>query len=272
MNKFFRTLLAFLAILTIVSAAIGPGLVLADSGIKDSGVLPVKNLKDQIRINHKPSLDPVKIIEQPAPVLVVEPVLVEPEPLVEPVMEKQAVVPLELPSGPIINSMPSGTTINPKLRAFINYDSSFTWNILKTRTSPTGPIILPIGETIPLNYQVVVTATAGVSMITISGRLSVQNSGSLPTEGLYLDVEVLGVPGTFISATPAQLNPGVPGDPPKPGDTFELPFSFTFAGDPSVTYQVIAHATITNYEGQSGPYGPAIDPFSLTATPSSIVD
>jgi len=131
MNKFFRTLLAFLAILTIVSAAIGPGLVLADSGIKDSGVLPVKNLKDQIRINHKPSLDPVKIIEQPAPVLVVEPVLVEPEPLVEPVMEKQAVVPLELPSGPIINSMPSGTTINPKLRASIKYDSSFTWNIVK---------------------------------------------------------------------------------------------------------------------------------------------
>lgn len=272
MNKFFRTLLAFIAILTIVSTAIGPGLVLADSGIKDSGVLPVKNLKEQIKINHKPSLDPVKIIEQPAPVLVVEPVLVEPEPVVEPVMEKQAVTPDELLSGSVINSMPSGTTILPKLRASIKYDNSFTWDILKTRTSPTGPIILPIGETIPLNYEVIVTATSGVSMITISGNLAVQNTGLLATEGLYLDVEVVGVSGTFLSVTPAQLAPRVPGDPPIPGGTFVLPFSFTFAGDPTATYHVVAHATITNYEGQSGAYGPAITPVLLTVTPGSVVD
>jgi hypothetical protein len=137
MNKFFRTLLAFVAILSFASAAFSPKAIFAESSGLESAKSAVGSASEAVT-SPKTSTD---LLTNPQTDVVGE------------------------------------TTIFPKVYYVSStHGGRFNWDVLKT--GPVGPVMLELGQSMVLNYSVVVSAFAGTHTADVSGRLEMLNNGT----------------------------------------------------------------------------------------------
>jgi hypothetical protein len=169
----------------------------------------------------------------------------------------------------------SGTSLDASVTAVATWQTIYHWTI--TKSADPDKWILSGIETGNSIFTITLTKDNGTTDTpTISGVVSVTNSGGAATTGLAI-VVTLDAPTGGIDLGPMNVdvsgNPILDPDPNYPttknGETGIYSYSFSVPSPVAGTYKVTADVTITNHSGPGGVVTKGPSPSATTAFPSS---
>ncbi len=165
------------------------------------------------------------------------------------------------------------TTLSASKTATGHWIKNYTWNIDKSVTPST--LNLFVNDQGTIHYTITVTKTELTERYYVSGNITVNNTGSVDTEGLWIrDVVQAYVDGNWVNITTMEIV-AKGNDTISIGQTKYYNYEIEFTPYENATeYRNIAIITITNYSGHLGyDYGPeAIESFSLPGKPTGLAN
>ncbi|MBN1155284.1 PKD domain-containing protein [candidate division KSB1 bacterium] len=149
-------------------------------------------------------------------------------------------------------STEEGIEISAMKTANAELKRTYEWTIEKTVFPDKWDLFK--GDTGTSLYKIVVTKSVASDVITVSGKICVENlDDELPTEGLKIVDELKYKTGTMDWETvPGATETIIPDEQIPAGETVCYYYSFTFDAIKDAEYMNVATVTITNYDGYLG--------------------
>lgn len=168
---------------------------------------------------------------------------------------------------------PPGTGITASTTAAGHLTSTFSWTIAKS-ADPADQSV-SVGEPATVHWTITTSKSAsGTLGGYLDGQVCVTNTGSLPTDGLAIQNQlIVPSPKTVLSTVTVDLSakPQL-----NPGESYCYPYKITVPAAsivPGATFKVTAQVTITNHSCCPGtPTGPSVSATAVLPTTATPID